>query len=94
MIIGACTIQLYLPGVTSLKEKRRLLKPLLNQLRRTFEVAATEVDHQDTWQSAAIAIVTVANETGHSYAVLENAVHWIEEQYRAVQVIDWHVELR
>ncbi len=94
MIIGACTIQLYLPGVASLKEKRGLLKPLLTQLRRRFDVAVAEVGHQDRWQSAAIAIVAVANETGHVYAVLENAVHWIEAEYRFLEITDWNVELR
>ncbi|MBN1249178.1 MAG: DUF503 domain-containing protein, partial [Anaerolineae bacterium] len=59
MIIGACTLHLYLPGVTSLKEKRSVVKPLLHQLRRRFEIAAAEVDHQDVWQSADIGIVAV-----------------------------------
>ena len=95
MIIGACTIQLYLPGVFSLKEKRGVLKPLLNQLRRQFEVAAAEVGNQDTWQSADIAVIAVSNESGHIYAVLEKAVHWIEEEYRGgIEVLDWAVELR
>ena len=94
MIIGACTIQLYLPGVFSLKEKRGVLKPLLTQLRRQFEVAAAEVGQHDTWQSAEIAVVAVSNNTSHIYAVLEKAVHWIEEEYRAVEIQDWAVELR
>ncbi|MBN2392919.1 MAG: DUF503 domain-containing protein [Anaerolineae bacterium] len=94
MIIGACTIQLYLPGVFSLKEKRGVLKPLLNQLRRQFEVAVAEVGNQDVWQSANIAVVAVSNDAGHIYAVLEKAVHWIEEEYRGVEVLDWAVELR
>lgn len=94
MIIGACTVQLYLPGVTSLKEKRGLLKPLLTQLRRRFEVAAAEIDRQDVWQSAEIALVAVANDTGHVHALLETAVHWIEDEYRAVSVTDWQTELR
>lgn len=94
MIVGACTIQLYLPGAHSLKEKRSIIRPLLNQLRRRFEVAAAEVDHQDLWQSADIAIVTVANEAGHVYVILERATHWIEDSYRQVEVVDWTTELR
>ncbi len=94
MIIGACTIHLYLPGAFSLKEKRGMLKPLLNQLRKQFEIAAAEVGNQDTWQSADIAVVAVSNDTGHIYAVLEKAVHWIEEEYRGVEVLDWAIELR
>jgi hypothetical protein len=94
MIIGACTLQLYLPGMTSLKDKRGVLKPLLKQLRRQFEVAVAEVDHHDVWQSSGIAIVTVATETNHVYTVLDKAVQWIEDNYYQVQILDWNVELR
>jgi uncharacterized protein YlxP (DUF503 family) len=94
MIIGACKLHLYLPGVASLKEKRSIIKPLLNQLRRRFEVAAAEVDHQDVWQTADIAVVAVATESGHIYTVLERAIHWVEDNYFQVQVIDWETELR
>lgn len=94
MIIAACTIELYLPGVRSLKEKRSILKPMLLQLRRRFEVASAEIEHQDRWQSAAIAVVAVANETRHVYTVLENAVHWIEDEYRDLEITAWRIELR
>jgi uncharacterized protein len=94
MIIGACRLHLYLPGVASLKEKRSIVKPLLNQLRRRFEVASAEVDHHDIWQTADIAVVVVATESGHVYSVLERVVHWIEDNYFQVQVIDWETELR
>jgi uncharacterized protein YlxP (DUF503 family) len=94
MIIGACTINLYLPGVTSLKEKRSRLKPLLNDVRRRFDLAAAEIDKQDIWQSAVIAVVGVANDSNHIYAVLENTVHYIEEHKFEVEILDWQVELR
>lgn len=94
MIIGACQLRLYLHGVFSLKEKRSILKPLLNQLRRKFEVAAAEVGHHDVWQTADIAIVAVANESNHVYAVLDKAGQWIEETYPGLEITDWNVELR
>ncbi|MBN1486682.1 MAG: DUF503 domain-containing protein [Anaerolineae bacterium] len=94
MIIGACTVKLYLPGVGSLKGKRHLIKPLLNQLRRRFEVAAAETGTQDVWQSAEIAFVTLSNDTSQIYKVLEHAMHWIQDEYRVVEVMDWQIELR
>ncbi|MCU0519468.1 MAG: DUF503 domain-containing protein [Anaerolineae bacterium] len=94
MIIVACTIHLYLPGVASLKEKRASLKPLLNQLRRKFEIAAAEVDHHDVWRSSDVALVTVTTEASHAYTVLENAVHWIEDTWPQVEVTGWETELR
>jgi hypothetical protein len=94
MVIGACTVSLYIPAVASLKEKRRWIKPLINQLRKRFDVAVAEVEHQDVWQSSDIAIVAVSNDVNYIYAVLEKAVHWIEDDYMAVQVVDWQIELR
>ncbi len=94
MIIGACTMQLYLPGVFSLKEKRSRLKPILIDLRRRFNVAAVEIDNQDVWQSASIAFVAVANESTLIYSILEKAVHWIDENRFDVEIVDWRVELR
>lgn len=93
MVIGACAIQLHLPGNGSLKGKRSILKPLLHRLRREFELAAAEVGNNDVWQSAEIALVAVANEAGHVHAVLERAVHWIETHRPDVQVVDWQIEI-
>ncbi len=94
MIIGACTVHLYLPGVSSLKEKRGILKPLEHQIRSRFEVAVAEIDHQDIWQSSAIAVVAVATDAGHIYRLLEKIIHWIEGHAYQVQLVDWDIELR
>jgi uncharacterized protein YlxP (DUF503 family) len=94
MIVAVCTLDLYLPGNTSLKGKRGLLRPLLAQLRRHFEIGAAEVEDQDHWQSAQIALAVISNEESHAYTVLEQAVHWIENEYRAVEIVNWRVELR
>jgi len=93
MVIGACTVELYLPGNGSLKGKRRVLKPILARLRREFNLATAEVAHQDVWQSAQVALVTVANDPGRVHAVLEQAVRWIETYHPEVQVVDWEIEV-
>jgi len=93
MVIGACSVELYLPGNGSLKGKRSLLKPLLNRLRREFNLAGAEVGHHDVWQSAEVALVTVANDPGRVHAVLERAVRWIETHHPEVQIVDWQIEI-
>ncbi|NLE45872.1 MAG: DUF503 domain-containing protein [Chloroflexi bacterium] len=93
MVIGACRVELYLPGSASLKGKRSALKPLITRLRRELNVAVAEVGHNDVWQSAHVALVTVANDAGHVHAVLEQAVHWIEGRFPDVQIVDWEIEI-
>jgi hypothetical protein len=93
MIIGICSLELYLPGVGSLKGKRRLIKPLLKRLRKEFNLATAEVELHDVWQSAGLGLVTVSNDAGRVQTVLERVVRWIETYYPAVQVVDWHIEV-
>ncbi len=94
LIVGVCTMKLYLPGVLSLKEKRSRLQPLLNMLRRTFAVAVTEFDEQDVWQTAQVAVATVSNDSAQVYRVLQSCVQWVENEARDVDLLEWHVELR
>jgi uncharacterized protein YlxP (DUF503 family) len=93
MIIGACTVELYLPGNGSLKEKRSVLKPLLLRLRKEFNLATAEIAHHDVWQSAQIALVSVSNDAGHVQGLLERAVRWIENHRPDLSVVDWQIEV-
>jgi len=93
MIIGACIVDLHLPGNGSLKGKRSILKPLLSRLRKEFNLAAAEVDYHDVWQSAQIALVSVSTDAGHVQGLLERAVRWIEKQRPDLSVVDWRIEV-
>ena len=93
MIIGACEIELYLPGVSSLKEKRSIIKSLIARLRNQFNVAAAEVDHQDVWQSAAIGIVTVTSTTSHADQMMSTVIRWIEDNYPQVTIVKQSTEI-
>ena len=94
MLIAACTVELTLYGVESLKDKRQILKSILARLPRQYNVAVAEVDHQDLWQSAVICIVTVGNDAGHLHSVLEHAVTWIERHRPDAPIADYTIEFR
>ncbi len=93
MVIGACTVELHIPGNSSLKGKRGILKPLMTHLRREFNLAVAEVGRNDAWQSAEVSLVTVANDAGYVRKVLERAPRWIENYHPEVQVVDWEIEI-
>ena len=57
------TAQLYLHGVTSLKDKRKIVKSLIERLKNRFNISVSEVDHNDIKTSAIIAIAVVSNDT-------------------------------
>ena len=76
-----------------MKEKRRQLKPLISRLRKEFNLSVAEVDLNDAWQSAAIGLVTVANDAGRVQSLLEKTIQWIELNRPDVQVVDWEIEV-
>lgn len=92
--VATCTIELNLIGVRSLKEKRRIIKSLLSRLPRQFNVAVAEVDKQDAWQSAVIAVVTIGNDTAYLHGLLEKSVAWIENTRPDVPVEAYAIEFR
>ena len=62
MIVGVMTAWLHLQGVGSLKQKRGIVKSLIGRLQSRFNVSVSEVDHNDSKQSAVIGISIVGND--------------------------------
>ena len=56
MVVGTLRVVLFLPENGTLKDKRHVLKGLLEKLRRDFAVSAAEVDRQDVWNSAIVGV--------------------------------------
>ena len=64
-------MELHLPLPRSLKDKRSVLRPILDGARHRFGVAASEVGMQDLWQSAELGFAAVASTAGHVGEVLD-----------------------
>ena len=71
MHAAAIKLDLRLPGCSSLKEKRRRLRPILDHLRRRMELSASEVDHHDAWQRAGVGVAVVAPQAGRLDEIVE-----------------------
>lgn len=59
MTVGLLLLDCYIPESQSLKDKRRILTSLSERLRRQFNIAVAEVEYQDQWQRAQLAVVLV-----------------------------------
>ena len=71
MHVAAVEYDLHIPQSRSLKERRAAVKPIVEGLRRRFEVSAAEVAGQDTWQRAGIGIAVVGSSVAHLEDVLD-----------------------
>ena len=79
-VVGVLTLELRLENSHSLKDKRHVVKGLKDRLRNKFNVAVAEIDHQDLWQRAAVAAVTVSPDRAHAERVLQS----VEEETSAL----------
>jgi uncharacterized protein YlxP (DUF503 family) len=90
---------LHLPQAHSLKDKRAIIRPILEGCRHRYRVAAAEVDHADRWQRSVLGMAVVSSTAGHARDVLDEVErfvwsfpevevvaserHWVEDAGRA-----------
>jgi uncharacterized protein len=92
MIIGTAQIQLSASWVHSLKEKRTVVKSIIDKVKNKFNVSIAEVDTQDYHQTITIGIACVSNDNRHADSMLNEVLNFIENNTDAV-VQDIHTEL-
>jgi uncharacterized protein YlxP (DUF503 family) len=71
MYVGALELDVLLGDVHSLKQKRSVVRPVVAELRRRFEVAVSEAGHLDLHRRALIGVACVAPDAGHAAEVLQ-----------------------
>ncbi len=91
MVIGVCKVVLSIDAVFSLKEKRHIIKSIIERLKSRFNASVAEVEQNDKWQRAVIGIACVSNEAGHADSMMSNIVNFIEKDGRAI-LVDYSTE--
>jgi len=92
IIVGLCTVELFIPESQSLKDKRQVLLSLKDRLREQFNLSVAEVDGEDLWQKAVLGIACVANEGRYVNHVCDRALNLIRN-VPAVEIVQSRVEL-
>lgn len=62
MIVAIGTFEMALPEVHSLKEKRMIIRSLIDRVRAKFNASIAEVANNDLWQRGTIGVSVVAND--------------------------------
>jgi len=87
MYVQAAEITLYAPAARTLKDKRQILRSLIDQVRHQFNAAIAEVDAQDLCQRIVVGVACVSSTAGHARQQLEAVVRFIEEN-AAADILD------
>ena len=74
MVVGVLRLTLYIHGASSLKDKRQVLRKVVDRVRARYNVAIAEVGDHDVWQTAVIGVCAVANDHSFVNGVLDKIV--------------------
>jgi uncharacterized protein len=77
-LVALARFDLRIPDCHSLKQKRHVVKGLTESIRSKFTVSVAEVDHQDLWQRATLAVAVVGAQEYHLRKVLSSVESFVE----------------
>jgi len=78
MRILVMRITLRASWVHSLKEKRMVIKSIMQRLKNKFNISVSEVDEQDIHQTLVIGIAAVCGSSAQVDSTMENIISFVE----------------
>jgi len=82
MLVGTLYVQVYIPGASSLKEKRRIVKSMITKVQNRFNVSIAELESENVWQRAAIGIAMVGDSRDHVERQLQFVMNFLDSEPR------------
>lgn len=92
MIVGTCRITLMLHGVSSLKEKRGIIKKIVEKARNRFNMSVSETNYNDIWQKSEIGLAVIGNDSSFINSQLDKAVNFVESM-NVAEIVDTEIEV-
>lgn len=91
MVVGILTVDLMIPESNSLKDKRQVVKSVVDGIRHKFNVSAAELDCLDLWRRAVIGVACISNDKEVANTLLNRVLATIESNPR-LSVTDCRLE--
>jgi uncharacterized protein len=79
MIVSMLQILIEVPGLFSIKEKRRIIKSLKDKLIHKYKLSVAEVDYHDSLKFIQIGAALVSNSKVHGESVLNKMFRYVED---------------
>ncbi len=92
MIVGAAIVEIRIHESHSLKQKRGVVRSIVQRVRNHFNVSVAEVGGQDTWQYAALGVCATGSDRERVRGLIDRTLDFIERLHLA-EVIQSDVEI-
>ena len=87
MHAAALRIECHIPDSGSLKDKRKVVRPFVEGLRRLASLSVSEVDYHDTWQRVAVGVAVVAPDAAELERLIGRVRRYVDDQLE-LSVVD------
>jgi uncharacterized protein len=92
VVVGIGSLKLSISESHSLKEKRSVVRRVVQRVKNEFGISVGEVDSLDLHQQATIGFAVVSNDSRVANSVLSKVVDFVEHLYVA-EIIDVQLEV-
>ncbi len=92
MAIGLLTLHLTIPDCHSLKQKRSRIQPILARLHREFNVAAAEMDRQDSHSETIVQCAALSTSNREVQAYLQHVVDFFPPNWPDIEILQYRIE--
>jgi uncharacterized protein YlxP (DUF503 family) len=99
MFVGVARLSLHIGESGSLKGKRSVLRKVIERVKARFNASIAEVEDQDLWQKATIALAVVGGDQRHVNEQLEKIIRFVDEMYvapltsREIEILSFNEQL-
>jgi hypothetical protein len=82
MLVGTLLVQVYIPGATSLKDKRKVVKSVIHRVQNRFNVSIVELDYANLWQRTTIGVAMAGNDKEYIQRQLQLVLNFLDSEPR------------
>ncbi len=83
MFVCVARLTLEIPASGSLKAKRQVLRRVTDRVKARFNVSVAEVEDNELWQRATIALAVVGNDRRHVNEQMDKIIAFVDDLYVA-----------
>lgn len=92
MIVGVLRLRLRLPS-RSLKEKRTIVKSVVERVQARFHVSAAEIDDLDAYDLTTVGVAAIGNDGAHVDRQLQTIARTVADWRLDAEILDVETEL-
>lgn len=81
MFVGFARYEFLVPGSSSLKDKRQVVRRMVDKTQAKFNVAIAEVDYMDLRQRGAVGVSCVSNSSSHVTQMLDEVERFVRSHF-------------